>query len=398
MRRRELAAVYVRWTWCRAALHRGWWLVTSVYLVVDGRLSVSQLVLVGVAQSVVGLLFEVPAGVVADTFSRRWSLVVSQVLMGAAMMATAVVTSFSMLLITQMVWGLAWTFASGSDVAWITDELNDSTRTASVLSRAARAQLTGAVVGLVAIGGLASLTRRETAMVTAGAAMVVLSGYVAVQFRESAFVRPRSHTWAASWSTFRRALALARNSRTVVVILGATFLVAGAANGIGRLYSIRVVDADVPTDPVLWLTVVSALTLIAGAAALRLVEPRIEGVDVDRRAFTAACLIAAVGAAGLAVTSEPVGVTLAIFLAAGASPLTRSFSTIWLNRQTTGPIRATIHSLQAQAEGLGGIVWGLALAAVAAATSTELALMLGSVLLAASAALVAASRSTRRDG
>jgi MFS family permease len=369
-----------------------------VYLVVDGGLSVSQLVLIGMAQSVVGLLFEIPAGVVADTFSRRWSLVVSQVLMGAAMMTTAVVTSFSMLLITQMVWGLAWTFASGSDVAWITDELNEPTKIASVLSRAGRAQLTGAVVGLLAIGGLASVTRRETSMVAAGAAMVMLSGYVAVQFRESAFVRPYSHPWAASWSTFRRALAMARNSRTVVVILGATFLVAGTANGIGRLYSLRVVDADVPTDPVLWLTVVSALTLIAGAAVLLLVEPRIDGVDVDRHAFTVACLIAAVGAAGLAVTSETVGVTLAIFLAAGASPLSRTFSTIWLNRQATGPTRATIHSLHAQAEGLGGIVCGLALAAMAAATSLKLTLMLGSVLLTASAALVAASRSTRRDG
>jgi hypothetical protein len=45
----DLGTVFVRWTWCRAALHRGWWLVTSVYLVVDAHLSAAQLVLVGVA-------------------------------------------------------------------------------------------------------------------------------------------------------------------------------------------------------------------------------------------------------------------------------------------------------------------------------------------------------------
>ena len=60
-------------------LHNGWWLVTSVYLVVDADLSPSQLVLIGVAQGVVALTFEVPAGVVADTISRKWSLVVSHV-------------------------------------------------------------------------------------------------------------------------------------------------------------------------------------------------------------------------------------------------------------------------------------------------------------------------------
>jgi MFS-type transporter involved in bile tolerance (Atg22 family) len=71
--------------------HRGWWLVTSVYLVVDAHLSASELVLVGVAQSLVALVFEVPAGVVADTISRKWSLVVSHALMGTAMIATGLV-------------------------------------------------------------------------------------------------------------------------------------------------------------------------------------------------------------------------------------------------------------------------------------------------------------------
>ena len=52
-------AVFVRWIWCRAVLHRGWWLVTSVYLVVEAHLGPAQLVLIGVAQAAVGLLFEV---------------------------------------------------------------------------------------------------------------------------------------------------------------------------------------------------------------------------------------------------------------------------------------------------------------------------------------------------
>jgi MFS-type transporter involved in bile tolerance (Atg22 family) len=78
-----LVTVFLRWNWWRAVLHRGWWLVTSVYLVVDAGLSAAQLVLIGVAQGIVALVFEVPAGVVADTISRKWSLVVSQVLMGA---------------------------------------------------------------------------------------------------------------------------------------------------------------------------------------------------------------------------------------------------------------------------------------------------------------------------
>jgi hypothetical protein len=90
----DVVAVFLRWIWWRAALHNGWWLVTSVYLVVDAGLSPSQLVLIGVAQGVIALVLEIPAGVVADTISRKWSLVVSHVLMGIAMTATGIVTDF----------------------------------------------------------------------------------------------------------------------------------------------------------------------------------------------------------------------------------------------------------------------------------------------------------------
>ena len=61
----DLVAIFVRWVWWRAVLHNGWWLVTSVYLVVDAGLSPSQLVLIGAAQGVIALVFEIPAGVIA---------------------------------------------------------------------------------------------------------------------------------------------------------------------------------------------------------------------------------------------------------------------------------------------------------------------------------------------
>ena len=62
-----------------------WWAVTSVYLVVDAHLPASELVLIGVGQSIAALVLEVPAGMLADTVSRKWSLVISHVLIGTAM-------------------------------------------------------------------------------------------------------------------------------------------------------------------------------------------------------------------------------------------------------------------------------------------------------------------------
>src|SRR5947207_1863380 len=134
----DIARHFVRWSWLRAALHSGYWLVTSLYLVLDAGLSPFQLVLIGVAQGIVSLLFEIPTGVMADTISRKWSLVIFHILVGSSMVITGLVTPFPALLATQMLWGIAWTFASGADVAWITDELNQPELTAVVLTAQAR--------------------------------------------------------------------------------------------------------------------------------------------------------------------------------------------------------------------------------------------------------------------
>jgi predicted MFS family arabinose efflux permease len=362
----DLVAVFLRWIWWRAVLHNGWWLVTSVYLVVDAGLSPSQLVLIGVAQGIVALVFEVPAGVVADAISRKWSLVVSHMLMGTAMMATGLVTDFGPLVATQMLWGLSWTFASGADVAWITDELDEPARISVVLVRSGRAQLTGAAAGIVGVGALGSLMPRSTAMVIAGAAMLLLGLYVVVRFREERFVPARTRRWSASWSILLRGSVLVRRNRAILLMFAATFLVNGAWVAFGRLQPRRLVDLGLPSDPVVWFTALGVLTLLVGAAALRIVESRIDAARTALHGYAIACAAGVVGAIGLAGAPEEVSGSAAVLLVAGiAMPLTRTLATIWVNRQTTGDVRATVHSFLAQAEYVGEIACGLALAVVA---------------------------------
>ncbi|MGW0230044.1 MFS transporter [Actinopolymorpha singaporensis] len=386
---RDPVTVFVRWTWCRAFLHRGWWLVASVYLVVDAHLSAAQLVLIGVAQGLVAFGFEVPAGVVADTVSRKWSLVLSHLLMGSAMLATGLVTGFWLVVATQMLWGLAWTFASGADVAWITDELDDPARVSGVLVRAGRAQLTGAAAGMVSVGALASLMNRSTAMVLAGSAMLALGAYVGCRFREGRFVPTRTGRWSASWRIAARGVALVRCSRVLLVVFAGTFLVNGAEDAFGRLYPRRLVELGFPADPVTWFTVLGVLTLLVGAVALRLVEPRIDDVRTAPRGYVVACAVGALGLVGLASSPGYVhGGVAVLFVAGVAVPLTRVIATIWLNRETSGDVRATVHSFLAQAEYAGEVVCGGAVALVAASIGLRPALVGCAVLLVATTVLV----------
>src|SRR4051812_33125361 len=230
----SLIAAYLRWALCRAALARGWWLATALYLVVVADLSPTQLVLIGVLQGLTVVVAEVPAGVLADAASRRLTLIVSHVVMGAGMAMTGFVTAFPLLVVSQCLWGLGWAIANGADVAWITDELDRVDLIDRVLTAQGRFDLMGTAVGIVLFGTLAWATTLSVAIVVAGVSMIGLGLATVARWPESR--RPSDIVGgprAAPVALLRRGLAVARADRMITLILASTLLVNGGAEGFG---------------------------------------------------------------------------------------------------------------------------------------------------------------------
>ena len=73
-------------------------------------------------------------------------------------------------------------------------------------------------------------------------------------------------------------------------------------------------------------------------------------------------------------------------------PTTRFAGTILVNRRTTSDVRATVHSFLSQAENLGEIIFGLALAFIAGSASSTVALTASVALLACAGAVVSRAR------
>lgn len=331
-----MGARYVGWKGVVAVFHRGYWLVASLYLVLDAQLSAFQLVVIGTAQGLISVVAEVPAGVLADTFSRKWSLVAAQVLMGSAMAVTGLVTTFPALVATQMAWGVAWTLVSG--------------------------------------------------LVT-----IALGGWIAARFPERTFTPVPAARWRASVAILRRGVELSRRDRVVLTVFASTFLVNGAGEAFGRLYTKQLVVLGFPAepDPMVWYTALGLVVLLLGAAALRLVEARIERPGSAPVIYGAACGLGALGVTVLAVAPDAASATVGILLVGGLSmTVTRAVATIWLNRRTSSDVRATVHSLLAQAEYSGEIVCGFGLAVVARSTTISTALLGAAVLMIVAALLV----------
>ena len=398
MPRPDVAGVFLRWAFARSLSFRGYWLVTSLYLVVVADLSAFQLVFLGTAMEITVLASEIPTGVLADTISRKWSIVISHAVMGVGMVTTGLVTSFGLLVAAQMLWGFGWTFSSGADVAWVTDELDDPARIGRVLTARAHWQLYGSAVGMVAFGVLSWATSLGTAIVAAGLGMIVLGVYVIVAFTEHEFTPTREHRWRESVSIFRRGVRLARHDHEIMLVFGATILVNSGAEAFDRLFPKRLVDLGFPDepDPIVWFTALGIATLTVGAIALHVVEARIDGVGVARRVYAAVCFVGAFGLIVLAHAPDDVTGMMGVLLVGGVAwTVIRSVSVIWVNRRATSDVRATVQSFLGQVESMGEIGGGLALGVLAQTTSITVALSFSCALVASAGLLVLRSRAGR---
>jgi predicted MFS family arabinose efflux permease len=398
---RDVATTFIRWKTARAACARGYWLVASLYLVVEADLSAFQLVFIGVAQGITGLACEVPTGVMADTISRKWSIVTAHALTGAGMLVTGLVTDFPALVATQMLWGLGWTFTSGAEVAWLNDELDQPERVAGVLTAAARGQQIGAAVGLIGFGALAWLTSLAVAIVVSGLSMWALGLLVVARFSEQHFAPARSERLRESLSIFRRGIALARSDQQILLVFAATVLVNGASEGFGRLYAKHLVELGFPEAPapIVWLTALGLVALALGALALRIVQARIAGVHAARRLYAAACFLGALGLAVFAAAPDDATAMAGVLLVEGlAWPVTRCVSEIWVNRRASSDVRATVQSFLSQAEYLGEITLGITLGLLAQATNIPVAMTGSCALALVAGALVARTRGGRAPG
>jgi DHA3 family tetracycline resistance protein-like MFS transporter len=145
MRRRPATTVYYG---LEFLLSMPTWVVISIYLVRDLDLSPLELVLMGTAMEAAVFVFEVPTGVVADTYGRKLSLVIGFLGMGTTWLLVAVVSQAWLIIALWALWGIAYTFTSGAYEAWITDvraTVNSISGQADAIGQAAG----GPVLGLV---------------------------------------------------------------------------------------------------------------------------------------------------------------------------------------------------------------------------------------------------------
>ena len=382
------------------------WVVISIYLVRELNLSPLELILMGTAMEAAVFLFEVPTGVVADTYGRKLSLVIGFLGMGAAWLLVGVVSAPWAIIVLWGAWGLAYTFTSGAYQAWITDEVGVE-RVPEVFLRGARLAYAGALLGL-AVSVLIGTQSLRAAVIAGGALQIACAVACIVLMPETGFRRRPVEERAGAFTELRTtALAgtrFVRGRPLLLLLLGIAFFIGTASEAFDRLKEAHFLrEIGLPAighlDAVVWFGGFTAVAMLFGYFAIGALQRRFERVGTGAIARLLFAFTAMMGVAQLifALTGAAVVAVAALLTTMLARQLLSPLWDIWVQQQITdSSVRATVNSITGQADAVGQAAGGPVLGVVGNGFGTGAALAGGALLLAPTLALYA--RAIRHGG
>lgn len=380
--------------------------VMAVYYVSEVGLNPLELVLLGTVFEATIFLFEIPTGVIADTYSRRASVILGLTLEGIAAIAMGLTESYAGLIAASMLWGVAVTCMSGAYEAWITDEVGVE-RVGRVFMRNAQFAYAGAIVGALTGVGVA-MWDLGAALVYGGAITLATGLTCLVVMPEHGFARKPASERLGAWRDVKTTAVaggrLIRAERLLLIIVAIMFFVGAASEGVDRLWEAHLIrDVGLPDlaglDPVVWFGLINAVGLLAGIVITSFLIPRFEHAD-NAALARALMLLTAGGAIAVVVFGLAVGFALALVAYMVARLSRRIIDPLyltWLNRNIEdSSVRATVTSMVNQANAFGEVAGGPGVGAVGTVFSLRAALVLAGVLLTPAVALYA--RAVRHGG
>jgi DHA3 family tetracycline resistance protein-like MFS transporter len=338
----------------------------GVYYVQTVGMNPLQLVLVGTTVEATILLFEVPTGVVADTYSRRLSVIIGFALIGLCYIMQGFLPLFAAIILAEFVRGVGETFTSGAADAWIADEIGEGQVGRAYL----RAGQVSRITGFAGIGlgtGLA-VYQLQLPVVIGGVLLVLLSLLLALVMPERGF-HPTAHgqltPWATLAGTARTGFQVVRGRPVVLMLLTVGVVFGAFSEGFDRLWEahfLRTLSFPVwpSLPPVVWIGLINAGGMVIGLVAAEALIRRIDMAD-SRRLHTllfaiSAGLVVSVITFGLA---PGFGLGLAAYWTAGVlRSLQHPLASTWLNQHLPSRVRATVLSIYGQSDALGQLAGG----------------------------------------
>jgi DHA3 family tetracycline resistance protein-like MFS transporter len=370
--------------------------VASLYEATIAGLSGMQLVLVGTTVEVTILLFEVPTGIVADAYSRRTSIIIGFFLMGIGFLVEGSFPTFGMILLTQVLWGLGYTFTSGATQAWLSDEIGEENANRAFL-RGNQYDLAGALIGMLIAIPLGNIA--VNIPILAGGAAVIAIGVILLLFMpETGFhpTRPEErNSFQHMGDILRKGFSAVRSRPVLLSVLGIGFIYGLYSEGWDRLWVKYLVDNfTLPSlfgmNEVAFFGLLRAGGMVFSILVTRQVERRLDSNHAPSIARAMVWITVLLSAAIFAFAFSPMLAVsiLAVILVSITRNVMGPLYNAWVNQRLDSDTRATVISMSGQVDAIGQIASG-PVAALISLSSVRAAITMASLLLTPALPLIA---------
>ncbi|MDF2681145.1 MAG: transporter [Brevibacillus sp.] len=372
----------------------------AVFYIATLGLTPLELLIVGTVLELTVVLFEGVTGVVADTYSRRLSIIIGMFVLGSGFALQGVIGPLQewvpflpvlgWVLLAQVFFGVGHTFISGADTAWVADEVGEKSL-GSLFMRAKRVSLTATLVGIGLSVGLSTLGTQLPYF--AGGLMYVALGLLLIVFmKETGFV-PRerekdSSQWKEMKTTWLSGVKVVRSQPILLLILIVTLFSGAASEGYDRLREAHLITdvgfpGSIPFSMAVWFGVIAALTAFLGLVAVKFTEKRLD-VNNERAVmvgmFVLTCL-RIVLLLSFALSPNFWWALSSLLLIGVIEAISSPLYDTWLNLNIPSNVRATVLSMLSQSNALGQTAGGPVVGWIGSRASIRASLIVAAILL-----------------
>lgn len=369
-----------------------------------------QLVLVGTAIELTCFIFEVPTGVVADTWSRKGSVLIGGFLIGACYIITGLAPFFIAIIIAEVIRGIGETFVSGAEDAWITDEVG-ADNVGGLFMRAGQVAPIFNLIGVWTSVLLATRFGYALPILLGALGLIGLAATCIFIMPETNFKpepRGEKSIGHSMFGTFKAGTLAIRTTPVLLLLVLMEVFIGASSEGFDRLAEAQYLTTlQLPAmhlpivgtlDPIAWFGVFITFSAIINVTLLEVARRRVNFTDHAKVAkvmfaFNAIIIAATLGFALAGHFLVAFGMEI---IRGSVYSLMRPIAATWMNQNIDSRIRATVLSMNGQANALGQIAGGPGIGWVGNAFGIRAAIALAGLLLTPSLALIA--RTLRKPG
>lgn len=253
----------------------------GLYRIDIAQLEVYQLILIGSALEIAIFVFEVPTGIVADLRSRKLSVIIGLYIIGLGILIEPLTPFFVVIFISQVVWGLGYTFVSGALDSWVSDETDEKLLEHTIITGSQIYKLMS-VLGIVLAAVFGRYNIRIALYISASLFFVL--GLISVYLmKETHFKKHSQNTpfLKRYLNQLTKGYSYIKNQRVLRVMFIIMIFYGLYSEGIDRTYELHILDGLGfrtlwEVSPIWVLSIVNATIAVIGYITLKVVKKHLK--------------------------------------------------------------------------------------------------------------------------